>query len=136
MGRDKHGQQVVSDEEVRYLDASDATTALEEVRAAVAQCNPERFHEPGVVGDPATRDQIDVVPGSKLAGLAGDRIALDTTMTTQDGRTAFGVSIYQRRGAILSAVYGGDFDEILPFARLIATRLRRLSPQSAGEAAR
>jgi hypothetical protein len=133
VGRDNAGAEVVSDENVQYVDAIYGAEALHEVRTAVAQCKPDQFHEPGVVGNPVTRDQIDVVPDSRLGGLVADKIGLETTMTTRDGRTAFIAAIYQRRGAILSAVYGPSIDEILPFAHVLAGRLHALTPQAVGE---
>ena len=109
------------------------TKTLKEVRAAVARCRPDEFHQPNVVDMPVVREQIDVIPDSRLKGLAADRTAFETTMTSRDGRMGFVAAIYQRRGAILSAVYGGSFEEILPFAQVIARRLGAITPEAAGD---
>ena len=131
--RDATGNEIVSDEHVRYQTARDGVDALKEVRAAIAQCRPDEFRKPHVRGLPLLRYKIDVIPNSRLGTLTKDRVAVATTMTAQDGRTAFDVAIYQRRGAVLSAVYGSSVDQILPFAHFIAGRLAALTPEAVGE---
>ena len=131
--RDAGGKPVVTNENVLYRSPRDATEALNEVRTIVGRCPPNEFKSSHVEGIPPLRYQLQVAPDAQLGTLSADHVAVNVVLTARDGRTDSTSAVYQRRGAVLGAVYGPSLGQILPFAHIITGRLAALTPAQAGE---
>jgi len=131
--RDASGNSVVTNENVLYRSPRDSTEALNEVRAIVAHCSPDQFHSSHVEGVPDLGYRLQLVPDAQLGTLSADHVAVNAVLTARDGRAETTSAIYQRRGAVLGAVYGPSLGQILPFAHIITGRLAALTSAQAGE---
>lgn len=122
-----------SNENVVYRNAAAARGALEELRAAIAQCPQDKFLKSNIQGVPPLKSTLVIVPDGQLGSLATDHVAFTQTTTSEDGESETFVVIFQRRGRVLAAVYGDTVPPLLPYARILAERLSALSPAEAGE---
>ena len=133
IAKDASNTTVVNDENVRYRSASAAAEALTELRQAVVGCDPSTFVDSHVSGVPALRYQLALMPESQLPDLAQDHVGISATLVAQSGETVSTALIYQRRGAVLVGVYGPTVEQVLPFAKTVATRLAALTADQAGQ---
>lgn len=120
---DASGHPTLSNENVAYGTAADASQALRELRAAIATCPPNEFVPSAIAGQPPIRSRFTPIPANSTAHLLPDRVAVQIDSATQDGRSETSYAVYQRRGRILIAVYGPESTPTLSEARILARRL-------------
>jgi hypothetical protein len=130
VAKDSAGVSIVSDENVLYKSAGDAKQALDEVRAVIAGCDPSALVPSKVSSVPPLHYQLDVLPDTRLDGLTADHIAFVATLKSEQGQTKIVTIVYQRRGPFLVGLYANATDQVISFARLVATKLAAL-PESA-----
>ena len=133
IARDSADELIINNENVRYRDADAAAQGLAELRAAIAQCDPDAFIESTVSGVPPLKYRIQEIAPDRLSSLSADRVAITADVTSQEGETVTYTLIYQRRGALLVGTFSGSADRVLPYAEKAALNLASLSADLAGE---
>jgi hypothetical protein len=98
-------EQALSVEAILYRDAASAKQALSELVRAKRLC-PKSFVADGVVGQPPIEHHFNRVPRVFAAVPGVQRVTLDITETDQQGNRGITLSLYQRRGSIIVAMYG------------------------------
>lgn len=126
-------ESVFDNENVVYESAATARGALQELRAAVGGCPPGEYRVSKVDGVPEHRSSFTMAPENGLDGLVADHVAFDETDTAKDGQSGSYGAVFQRRGRVVTAVYGEGVATLLPYARTLAARLAALTPADAGE---
>ena len=122
-----------SNETVLYRTSEDAAAALDEVRAAIADCPADQYVSSPVMGEPDATFAFTPVPEAATASLAPDHVAT-TADVTYEGEGPIRVTVvYQRRGRVLAMVYGNDEATTLDASAVVAERLAALTPEQAGE---
>jgi hypothetical protein len=95
----------IGSEAVLYASPEAAQQALEEVRAAQANC-PTGFVDSTVPGVPPVKTTFGPVPDARWRKQAGiDRLAQNVTISTEDGRSIHKLLVFQVRGAMLVGLY-------------------------------
>lgn len=126
VGVDASGRMTLSNENLVYRTAADASQALRELRTAIATCPPNEFVPSALANQPAIRSRFTAIPAHSMASLLPDRVAVRMDIATQTGRAQTSYAVYQRRGRILVIVYGREPIHTLEEARILARRLSAL----------
>ena len=94
-----------STEAVMYANAADRAEAVNEVMHAVAAC-PTGFVQGNVAGEPPLKTTFAASPDADWPATAGiDRLALDLTVSDQQGDSEREVQVFLSRGALLLGLY-------------------------------
>jgi hypothetical protein len=120
---DASGHVTLSNENVVYRRAADASHALRELRTAIATCPPNDFVLSALANQPPIRSRFTAIPAHSTASLLPDRVAVRMDIATQTGPSQTSYAVYQRRGRILVVVYGRASIRTLEEARILARRL-------------
>lgn len=126
----------VGTEAVLYASPEAAQEALEEVRAAQANC-PPGFVTSTVPDVPPVKTVFGPAPDAAWPQQAGvDRLAQDVTISTEDGRSLHKLLAFQVRGAMLVGIYvtpetaskhlDGSIGGVKELVRAVAKRLAAL----------
>lgn len=119
----------ISSETVAY-ELGGAEQAMGELRDAIVNC-PTGFVGSSVAGQPRFKTQIGALPAD--ADWQEDTLAIRVTLMPKNGPSFSGVSIYQRRGDVITAVYvwaGRERSAELaaPLASMLGVRLEAADP--------
>ncbi len=98
-------EQALSVEAILYRDTASAKQALSELVHAKRVC-PKSFVADGVAGQPPIEHHFNRVPRVFAATPGVQRVTLDITEMDQQGNRGVTLSLYQRRGSIIVAMYG------------------------------
>lgn len=119
------GQSLGGNEVVAYDSPAQAARALAEFRTSVARCPRGRFVPSPVAGAPVLRyDALTIGKDAKLP--VKDTVVSTMTVTFQDsGRRVYAITILQRKGNVLDAVYVSSVGK--PITPAAAKQGRRLA---------
>ena len=97
--------QAISVEGILYRDDAAAKEALAELEHAQATC-PRGFTPSGVAGQPPVKTRFHRVPARFAPQPGGHRVTQALTQSTNAGDATDLISVFQRRGPIVVALYG------------------------------
>jgi hypothetical protein len=127
---DPTGTDYLSNESVVYRSAVDAETALAELRRAVLACPPGEFVGSTVAGVPPLRYELEL---GDLEGVTADHVVVRGTVVDRDGERYPYAGVWQRRGRVMTAVYGDTLEGISRYAAVSAVNLGSLTPAESGD---
>jgi len=128
---DGTGEYVGGTEAVRY-EPGQAARAVDEMRDAIASCDPDELSDSTVGGVPAMRILSEPIDDSLLPDVADDHVAIVATASMEDGTQQQGSLIYQRRGDVLIGSYDPGNDRAVELANAAGRRLAAVPADQIG----
>lgn len=109
-----------------------AGSAIDEVRAAIADCPQDELVDPVIEGQPPYVWDAVAIPESELGELAEDHVAVTVTVTPEEGGPLTQTGIWQVRGDALIATYAPDEARAIALAAAGNARLQAAAPADLG----
>lgn len=129
---DADGQWAGASEVVRY-EPGRAAAALDEVRDAIASCDPDQPADSNVDGVPTAYWTSTPIDDDLLPDVVEDHVAVDVTITAEDGTSQRSAFIYQRRGDLLVGTYATATDRAAELANAVGRRLAAAPADRVGD---